>query len=355
MPPSHLAAMQAIEQCRTAALGGHLYKCPACHEQVYSYHSCQNRSCPKCGHEAAQAWLEQQRALLLPAPYFLVTFTLPAGLRTLARSHQTVIYNLFFRTAAAALLQLAADERFVGGQIGLVGVLQTWTRDLRYHPHLHFLVPGGGLSVEGQHWLPSRANFLVRVEPLGALIRAKFRDGLRKSNLFHQVPTAVWSQAWVVDCRPVGNGETALKYLAPYIFRIALSNNRILKLENEQVTFRYQEGESKRWRTVTLAVFEFIRRFLQHVLPKGFVKVRYYGLLAVGNRQRLRLAQALLGTPPPSPTKLTAEPSETPARATPTRSCPRCGQPLAVIQRLPRQRGRWPRAPPQPATQNPPH
>jgi hypothetical protein len=238
---------------------------------------------------------------------------------------------------------------------GLVGVLQTWTRDLRYHPHLHFLVPGGGLSADGQRWLPSRANFLVRVEPLGVLLRAKFRDGLRQSGLFQQVPTAVWSQAWVVDCRPVGTGETALKYLAPYIFRIALSNNRILKLEHEQVTFRYQEGESKRWRTATLGVFEFIRRFLQHVLPKGFVKVRSYGLLAAGNRQRLRLAQALLDTPPPSPTKTTAVISDMPVRATPTLRCPRCGQPLAVIQRLPRQRGRWPRAPPQPATQNPPH
>jgi hypothetical protein len=228
---------------------------------------------------------------------------------------------------------------------GLVGVLQTWTRDLRYHPHLHFLVPGGGLSADGQHWLPSRANFLVRVEPLGVLFRAKFRDGLRKSGLFHQVPTAVWSQAWVVDCRPVGTGETALKYLAPYIFRIALPNNRILKLENEQVTFRYQEGESKRWRTATLAVFEFIRRFLQHVLPKGFVKVRSYGLLAAGNRQRLRLAQARLGAAT-QPSAATVTACELASPALQTLPCPRCGQPMLPIRRLPRQHRGLPRAPP---------
>jgi hypothetical protein len=346
MPPSHHAAMRAIEQCRTEALGGHLYECPACHEQLYSYHSCKNRSCPKCGNDAAQAWLAKQQALLLPVPYFLVTFTLPEGLRTLARSHQEVVYNLLFHTSAEALQALAADPRFVGGQIGAVGVLQTWTRDLRFHPHVHFVVPGGGLSADSEHWLPSRHNFLVRVEPLGVLFRNKFRDGLKQTAFFAQVPSTVWQQSWVVDCRPVGDGASALKYLAPYIFRIAISNNRILKLENDQVTFRYQDGESKRWRTATLAVFEFMHRFLQHVLPKGFVKVRYYGLLAAGNRRRLCLAQALLGTAAQPSAKTAALRSETATPGTQTLRCPRCGQPMLAIQRLARQRPRLPRAPP---------
>jgi len=345
MPPSHLAAMCAIEQCRTEALGGHLYECPACHEQVYSYHSCKNRHCPKCGQEAAQVWLEQHQLLLLPVPYFLVTFTLPEGLRKVARRNQQLIYNLLFRTAAEALQQLAADPRFVGGQVGTMGVLQTWTRDLRYHPHIHCLVPGGGLSEDGQRWLSIPTSFLVRVEPLGLLVRAKFRDGLRKTDLFHQVPTAVWSQAWVVDCRPVGRGETALKYLAPYIFRVAISNNRILNLGNGQVTFRYKESDSGSWRCATLAAEEFIRRFLQHVLPKGFVKVRYYGLLASGNRRRLRQAQALLGVDPQSIAKREAT-LEATAPATQPLVCPRCGQPMHAIQRLPPPRRPLPRAPP---------
>jgi ribosomal protein L37AE/L43A len=345
MPPSHHAAMRAIEQCRTETLGGHLYECPACHEQVYSYHSCKNRSCPKCGNDAAQAWLAKQQALLLPVPYFLVTFTLPEGLREVARSHQEQVYTLLFRTSAEALQALATDSRFVGGQIGAVGVLQTWTRDLRYHPHVHFVVPGGGLSADGARWRPSRHHFLVRVEPLGVLFRSKFRDGLKQTTLFAKVPSSVWQQSWVVDCRPVGDGASALKYLAPYIFRVAISNNRILKLENDQVTFRYQDGDSRQWRTTTLSAEEFIRRFLQHVLPKGFVKVRAYGLLASGNRPRLRKAQALLGAHP-QPTAKPARTLETPAPATPALRCPRCAQPLRLIQHLPPQRHPRPRAPP---------
>jgi hypothetical protein len=169
MLPSHLAAMRAIEQCRTEALGGHLYYCLACDERWYGYHSCRNRHCPKCQQDAAQAWLERQHDLLLPMPYFLVTFTLPQSLRSLARSEQKAVYNLLFRTAAEALQQLAHDPRFVGGQIGMVGILQTWTRDLRYHPHVHFLVPGGGLSADGQRWQRAKNHFFVHVKPLARL------------------------------------------------------------------------------------------------------------------------------------------------------------------------------------------
>ena len=166
MPPRHKVALAAIEQCRTEALGGHVYRCESCEVNAYSYHSCRNRHCPKCQQQAGEAWLERQQQLLLPTPYFMVTFTLPDPLRQIARSHQKLIYQLLFQTGAATLQELAQDRRFVGGQIGLVGVLHTWGRDLSYHPHVHFLVPGGGLSADGQQWLASRPTFLVPVKPL---------------------------------------------------------------------------------------------------------------------------------------------------------------------------------------------
>lgn len=333
MPSNHLAAMRAIENCRTEALGGHLYYCPSCDEQIYSYHSCRNRHCPKCQHEAAQVWLEKQCQLLLPVPYFLVTFTLPAELRQTARSNQQVIYNLLFRSAAQALQILAQDR--IGGQFGMVGILQTWTRDLRFHPHIHFLVPGGGLSEDGKQWFASPKNFLVRVEPLGKLFRGKFRAALKKTKLFATVPSSAWDKAWVVDSRQVGTGEAALKYLAPYVFRVAISNNRILKVENDKVTFRYREGDSGKWCTATLPAEEFIRRFLQHVLPKGFVKVRYFGLFAPGNRQRLKLAQALLPASAPSSSTLAPEPHSSNQITTNVISCLRCGNPLTLLHAIP--------------------
>jgi hypothetical protein len=282
--------------------------------------------------------LAEQRALLLPVPYFLVTFTLPAPLRALARRHQRMIYNLLFRCSAAALQQLALDPRFVGGQIGMVGLLQTWTRDLRYHPHVHFLVTGGGLAADGQRWLRARNHFFVHVRPLAKLMRAKFRATLKKSGFLRQVPSTVWQQDWVVDCRPVGSGETALKYLAPYVFRVALRNNRILKAEQGQVTFRYRAGDTGRWCTKTLSAAAFIQRFLQHVLPKGFVKVRYYGLLAPGQRARLRQAQALLKTDGPcrdnAPGAREEMAAAPPPTVSPPTTCPQCGQPMRVVQHI---------------------
>ncbi|NJK32904.1 MAG: hypothetical protein HC927_11135 [Deltaproteobacteria bacterium] len=182
----------------------------------------------------------------------------------------------------------------MGGQIGLLGVLQTWTRDLRYHPHIHFLVPALALAVEGKHWLVGKRDFLVHVKPLGQLFRAKFRTGLAKTPLLREVNAGAWKQSWVVDCRPVGSGATALKYLAPYIFRIALSNNRIERLANDEVTFRYTDGKTGQKKRSTLPVDAFISRFLAHVLPKGFVKVRYYGLLCPAKRQWLKQARSIL-------------------------------------------------------------
>lgn len=341
IPQSHLRAMRAIEQCRTEVMGGHLYTCDDCQKMRYSYHSCQNRHCPKCQNEAAQTWLERQQALLLPVPYFMVTFTLPEALRTVARSNQKLIYNLLFQCSAVALQELAQDPRFVGGQIGMVGVLQTWTRDLRYHPHLHYLVPGGALSVDGQTWLRVRNAFFVHVKPLARLFRGKFRHALQQTDLFATVPASVWQQDWVVHCQPVGNGSAALKYLAPYIFRVALSQRRLLRCDNDQVTFRYRDADKRRWQTCTLAAEEFIRRFLQHVLPTGFQKVRYYGLFSSALRPRLALAQQCLGAvvcPNTTQGKAQTKPRPEP----PLLCCPACGQPLRHLQTLPRQRCRSP-------------
>ena len=298
----------------------------------YSYHSCKNRHCPKCQNGTAEQWLDRQRDLLLPVPYFMVTFTLPANLRRLVRSHQKLLYNMLFRASAAALQQLASDPRFVGGQIGMVGVLHTWKRDMNYHPHVHYLVPAGGLSEDGQTWFPVKNDFLVPVKPLSILFRAKFRDALKKTDLFAQVSGEAWTQDWVVHCQPVGNGMAALKYLAPYIFRVAISNNRILKLEDGQVTYRYTASDTGKTRYCTVAAEQFIRRFLQHVLPKGFIKVRYYGFFSSGNRHRLQLARKLLNICN----------SAKSARIDDTKSvlssqdlhCPKCGKVMEMIQKL---------------------
>lgn len=295
--PSHLRAMRDIEDCRTEAMGGHVYLCEneACQEYLYSYHSCKNRHCTKCGNDNAQLWLQKQLDLLIPEKYFLVTFTLPDGPRKTARSNQKTIYDLLFTTSAAALKKLALDPRFVGGQIGMVGVLHTWARDSSYHVHVHYIVPGGGLSTENR-WLPANEKFLVRVEPLSIIFRAKFRDELEKTDLFNSVSPDVWKKDWVVHSKPVGNGQQALQYLAPYVYRVALSNSRILKVEDDEVTFRYQESDTGQWRQMSLPAMEFIRRFLQHVLPKGFHKVRYYGLLSPTKREILQKIKDLLAT-----------------------------------------------------------
>ena len=239
------------------------------------------------------------------------------------------------------------DARFVGGKIGMVGVLQTWTRDLQYHPHIHYVVPGGGLSADDQTWLAARQNFLVRVEPLAQLFRGKFKAALQKTDLYAQVPTETWSQAWVVDCRPVGNGHAAFKYITPYIFRVALSNNRILKVEDDQVTFTYKERSTKKTKYCTLPVETFMRRFLQHVLPKGFVKIRYYGLFSPSNRHRLQKAQQLLSSHavPTSPLEPNAHPKNVIADGEPAAQrefyCPHCGQLMRCIQTI-RPRSRCP-------------
>lgn len=331
MLPSHWRAMQDIERCRTPALGGHVYTCPDCGETEYVYHSCRNRHCPKCQQDKAQRWLEAQQQLLLPVPYFLLTFTLPEELRSVTRSHQCLNYDLLFRVSAQAIQQLTQEERWIGGQVGMMGVLHTWGRNLAYHPHVHYLVPGGGVDQDGR-WQPSRANFLLPVKALSKVFRAKFRDALRRADaaVFAQVPAAVWKQDWVVHSQPVGTGVNAVKYLAPYIFRVAISNRRIIKMDSGRVTFRYRATETGTLKSCTLPAEEFIRRFLQHVLPKGFVKVRYYGFLAVGQRKRLAALREQLCRSveeAPSATEGAAEDKRLSAVSCRTKVlCPSCGQ-----------------------------
>jgi hypothetical protein len=341
--PSHLRIMWCIENCRTEALGGHVYQCDGCGEMVYRYHSCRNRHCNQCQSDKAQAWLEAQKELLLPVPYFLVTFTLPRELRSIAYNKQQVVYNLLFRSAAEALQELAADPRFVGGQIGIIGVLHTWQRDLSFHPHVHFLVPGGGLDFVDARWCATHNRFFVHVKPLSILFRAKMRAGLKKAGLFHHAPSTAWQKEWVVHSKSVGYGEKAVEYLADYVFRIGISNQRIVKLENDKVTFWYKESRSKRRIFVTLPVFDFMSRFLQHVLPQGFVKVRYYGFYAPGHRSRLALVRALLGAEQRTAAQSTPAQSRLDdlSTAEDTLGCPHCGQPLRLVQTL-RPRSRCP-------------
>ena len=337
---SHQQVMRAIVHCRTAALGGHVYSCEACDHTEYRYHSCRNRHCPQCQGDKAHGWLVRQQEMLLPVPYFMLTFTLPAALRPLARRQQKLIYNLLFRAAAAATQQLAQDPRFLGGSVGMVGVLHTWGRNLSFHPHVHFLVPAG--AWDGQVWRYSRhCRFLLPVRALSILFRAKFRDGLKQSGCFQEVPPSVWTQDWVVHCQPVGRGLRALRYLAPYIFRVAISNHRLVAVTDGSVTFRYRPSGWQQWRLCTLTTTEFMRRFLQHVLPRGFVKVRYYGFFSPGQRHLLRQIVAWF-TPPtsaPPPAKHT-DPDETPV--SPWRPCcPQCGQPLSLTQTLPPPKRCW--------------
>jgi hypothetical protein len=338
MPRAPLRALHDIERCRTESLGGQMYHCEQCHAYHYSYHSCKNRHGPKGQNAQAEQWLEPQQSLLLPVPHFLVTFTLPAALRALARSHQQTVYSLLFRTASAALQELAWDPRFIGGRGALVGVLHTWTRDRRYHPHVHDRATGGGLAADG-HWRPSRPDFLVPVKPLAVLFRAKFRDGRKKTALSPRVDEHVWPKDWVVHCTPVGRGQEALRYLAPYLFRVAISNTRILQLADGQVTFQYKESATAQVKTCTVTAEECIRRFLQHVLPARFVKVRYDGLLSPGSRHLRNEASQWLGGSVGA-TKPSGTGGAVKAPTAPPRG-PRCGSPVVLMQML-RPTGRVP-------------
>jgi len=280
MPQQHRKAMDAIIACRTEAAGIAVYECEECGEIHRVHRSCGNRHCPTCQHHKSREWLERQLERQLPGHHFMITFTVPEGLRPFIRSHQRVAYSALFAASSEAIKKLAKDEKHMGGDLpGFFGVLHTWGRTQQYHPHIHYVVAGGALSTMDRSWHPSRIDFYLPVRALSRIYRAKFRDEMIKAGLSDLIPAEVWLQEWNVNCQAVGESQASLKYLAPYVFKVAISNHRIVKVDDHTVFFRYRKAHSNRWRTMALDAMEFIRRFLQHVLPTGFMKVRYYGFL----------------------------------------------------------------------------
>ena len=326
--PSHRRAMDDIIACRTPALGGNLYSCPSCGKQRYSYHSCGNRHCPKCGNDDATLWVDRQSSRIPEVPCFLLTFTLPHELNGLVRSNQKDCYHLLFSASSNSVKKLAADPRHLGAQPGMLGVLHTWGRDLSYHSHVHYLIPGGGIDENGKWvWTPYE-KFFLPVRALSPIYRGKFRDGLKALGLHDAVPEAVWKKDWVVHCEPAGRGPEAIRYLSRYIYRVAITNSRIISLRDGRVTFRYQPVGTKDWKLMTLPVLVFMARFLQHVLPKGFCKVRYYGFLHQRCAEKLKALREQLGLPPP----------QLPECKPRTCYCPHCGTALESVVSLQRLR-----------------
>jgi hypothetical protein len=333
MLPSHRRAIADILACRTEALGGQLWGCDDCGTLLHVFHSCRNRACPKCHAAQTQAWLEQRRAEMLPVPHFHVTVTVPEELRSTLRRHQVDGYGALMKTTAGAIIDLARDPRWVGGTVGVLAVLHTWTQRLVFHPHVHCLVTGGGLSEDGATWHPAGKAFLFPKSALATLVRARFRDAFARLGPDVDLPRHVWQIPWVVHITPWGEGQqAALDYLARYAFRIAITNNRILSLTDTSVTFRYTDRATGRHRRETVSGHEFIRRFLQHVLPAGFHKVRYYGLWHAARRpQADNLRNTLLleqPATPPNSLALTdpaeAMPSGDPQDPPLLRRCPHC-------------------------------
>jgi Putative transposase/Transposase zinc-binding domain len=338
-----LKAMADIEHCRTAYFGGHLEQCDRCGYQHYSYHSCANRHCPKCHGQQTQRWLARQQERLLPSAYYLITVTLPQELRPLARAHPREIYTLFLSIVAAAVQILAADPQWLGAKPALLAVLHTWTRALLYHPHVHLLVSAGGLSEQG-HWVtPNNPAYLMPDYALRKIVRAKFQAALRGRNWLQGVSSECWQKKWVIHCRHAGSGHKVLDYLGRYVFRIALCNSRLEKLENGQVTFHYRERKTQQLKSCTLSADQFMERFLQHVLPKGFVKVRSYGLWSARNHDQLQRVKECWPLPPP-PQDIPSKPLR-PAADQPNDLCPQCKQGhLIFIERLAsiRPQRKWP-------------
>ena len=369
MPLRHFRVMRAIEICRTAELGGHLDQCDQCGTVSISYNSCRNRHCPKCQSLEKERWLEAREKEMLPTSYFHIVFTLPEGLRPLALRNQKVVYNLLFKSVCETLTELARDSKHLGAEIGFMAILHTWSQTLIDHPHLHCLVTGGGLSPDGKRWVCSKKDFFIPVHVLSSLFRGKFLDGLKKeygagklkfpgqieelkeASAFKRFLTNLYHQEWVVYCRPpLKNPEKVMDYLGRYTHRVALSNDRLVKMEGNQVTFRWRDSaDNNKIKWLTLEAFEFIRRFLLHVLPNQFVKIRYYGILSHRSRKgKLLRCKRLLGV-------VTSEETEQVSKETwqdlltritgidPT-ICPHCGK-GKMIQReilLPQQNGRPP-------------
>jgi hypothetical protein len=323
VPAGHRKAIEALIACRTPAQGTTVYRCEDCGEHHSLPRCCGNRHCPLCQHAKSQHWLSRQLERQLPGHHFFLTFTVPEPLRAFLRSHQRPGYAALFSASADAIKALAADPKRLGaGQVGFLGVLHTWGRTLHYHPHVHYLVPGGVLTGDDvPRWQPTSAGFFLPVRALSRLYRGKFRDAMRQAGLLELIPPEVWTTQWNVHCQPVPTAEAALCYLAPYIFRVAISNARIVAVEEDHVCFRYQKPGSARARTLRLPALEFLRRFLQHVLPTGFMKVRYFGFLSPSStiateelRARIETASGFTLTTPQAP-----PPPSDPMR------CPHCG------------------------------
>ena len=341
MLPSHKRALADIVTCRTERMGGHLCECEVCGHQRYSYHSCKNRSCPKCHTSDTKRWLESREAELLPGRYFHVVFTLPQELRDIVRSNQNKLYSILIQAAAEMLMKLALDLKHVGGKLSILAVLHTWTRAMEFHPHVHMLVPAGGLDKDG-NWLTSRKKWLVPVKALSKLFRARFMKLASKALPEENFPQEIWKKEWVVYCKPpLTNSKKVLRYLGRYVHRIAIANSRIESMDNGKVTFRYQESATGKLKRMTLPAKEFLRRYLQHVLPQGFHKVRYYGLLSPANRTTLKRVQLLL-TPR---SKITPDNiKRVPGKSVEKQKCPSCPEGvMVVISFLPRRS----RSPPQ--------
>ena len=350
MPPSHLRAIADIQACRTEALGGHLWRCDHCAAEVFAWHSCKNRSCPKCHTNQIEGWLKAREAEMLPAPYFHVTVTVPEELRAVLRANQRDGYAMLMKAAAEAIIELARDRRHVGGTVGILAVLHTWTQQLHYHPHVHCLVTGGGVSEDGERWHPARKAFLVPMKPLAKLVRGKLRAAFEKRRPDLVIPETVWSRSWVTQCTPWGEGEQGiLDYLARYVFRVAITNTRIVGLDDQAVTIRHKERKSNQWRTSRIPGHEFMRRFLQHVLPKGLHKVRYFGLWHPARRDQVTRVRRFLLLERPATKDQTARNEDTTrliadhARDGEPRICPRCGTGhLVHVRRL---SPKWERGP----------
>ena len=274
-------ALDAICRCRTGQSGRHMYLCPLCEKEHLADSSCGNRHCPICQNDKAAEWVYQRQLKHLNCSYFMATFTLPWQFRPVAARYPGKVYRALFRASADSLKTLEADERFVGCKhAGFFGVLHTWGRRMQYHPHIHYVIPGGGLSEDRRQWIGAKGDFLVHVRALSKLFKGKFRALLAEHGLDRCVSDEVWRKDWVVHCKSVGDGTQVLKYLGAYVFRVAISNARIIKYDGQQVSFSYYKVGSNRPRQCTLHALEFIRRFMQHVLPSGFMKVRHYGFLS---------------------------------------------------------------------------
>lgn len=281
MPTNHKQVIAAIMDCRTASNGSVLYRCEGCSEPQLLARCCGNRHCPGCQQHKAYAWLDWQLQRQLPTHHFMLTFTVPEQLRAFIRSHQHIGYGALFQASAGAIKKLAPDPKYLGADTpGFLGVLHTWGRQLQYHPHIHYLVPGGALSGQDGRWHPSSSGFYLPVHALSRIFRAKFRDAMQQAGLLGEIPLEVWNIDWNVNCQAVGSAQTTLNYLARYVFKVAISDSRIVRVDDTTVVFRYRKPHSNRLRTMALPILEFMRRFLQHVLPRGFMKVRYFGFVS---------------------------------------------------------------------------